>query len=122
MVMTTNVKIETEILIERMTNEEYGYSLTDKVNEAIYILHDGRMISGMEEGSDGVRTVDHRMIECAFDDMDRYTPGFWDTVHSRFEVVRMVPEAKVALIKVGQQLNNIQKLIIGLAGYKVEEY
>ena len=40
--------------------EDYGYEMTDNLDEALYILRDGSMISG---GYDmGIRGEDHNMI------------------------------------------------------------
>lgn len=60
-----------DILVNKVL--EAGHELTENVQEAIFLLSDGRMISG--EFDYGARGVDHRMIECAVD-FDRYDPNF----------------------------------------------
>lgn len=102
------------------TFEEYGYKMTKKFMEAIYIFPNGEMVDG---GFDcGSRGEDHRMIECIMDGMDRYTSGFWDAVHDIYGVVRLVPETKYALVKIGQELTKEQRRLIKAYRFKIEEY
>lgn len=102
-----------------MASEDYDYHMTKTLKDAIYILYNGELISG--DFDYGVRSTDHRMIECTME-IDRYTPGFWDEVHERFSLVRLVPESGYALIKQGQQLSKAQKLILARTNYILEEY
>lgn len=92
--MLTNKKI-----IEMF--EEEGIETTENLEEAIYILTDGTLISGMFY--DGMRTEDHRAIEILFDDIDRYTPNFWDIAHKRTGMIQHVPETSYILVKQGQE-------------------
>lgn len=104
----------------KATFEEYGYGMTTKFKEAIYIFPNGEMVNG--EFDCGTRGNDHRMIECIMDGMDRYTPGFWDAVHERYGVVRLVPEYNSGLVKVGQELTKEQRRMIRAYRYTIEEY
>lgn len=81
--------------------EDEGVETTEDLNEAIYILDDGRMISGMFY--DGMRTEDHRIIEVLFDDIDRYTEDFWQQAHERTGMIQHVPETSFILVKQGQE-------------------
>lgn len=92
--MLTNKKI-----IEMF--EEEGIETTDNLEEAIYIMSDGTLISGMFY--DGMRTEDHRIIEVLFEDIDRYTPNFWEIAHERTGMIQHVPETSYILVKQGQE-------------------
>lgn len=81
--------------------EEEGVETTENLEEAIYILDDGTLISGMFY--DGCRTEDHRIIEVLFDDIDRYTYDFWEQAHERTGMIQHVPESNWILIKQGQE-------------------
>lgn len=81
--------------------EEEGIETTDNLEEAIYIMPDGTLISGMFY--DGMRTEDHRIIETLFNDIDRYTPNFWEIAHKRTGMIQHVPETSFILIKQGQE-------------------
>ena len=91
-----------------LTNEEIielfeaeGVETTENLDEAIYILDDGTLISGMFY--DGCRTEDHRIIEVLFDDIDRYTEDFWKQAHERTGMIQHVPESGWILVKQGQE-------------------
>ncbi|HDM3609934.1 TPA: hypothetical protein PZR02_002702 [Staphylococcus aureus] len=86
--------------------EEEGVELTDDINQAIYILSDGRLISGMFDC--GIRGVDHRIIELLFEDVDRDSENFWDEVVNRANLVMYVPETKTILLKENQNITNKQ--------------
>lgn len=100
--------------------------LTDDINEALYILRDGSMISGMYE--DGIRGDDHRMIEGLISEgetmhqNDQATVDFWKALHQKTSLVRVVPETKQALIAKGQKLTANQKEVIDELNYQVQEY
>lgn len=107
-------------LLNDISDPEYDYKLTTDFKDAIYLLHDAKMISGGEAEA-GFRHIDHRMIECTME-IDRYNENFWDEVHARFKIVRLVPESRYALIKKGQVLTRIQEYLIKKNGYIIEEY
>jgi len=97
-----------------ITNEEIikkfeaeGIETTDNLAEAIYILSDGTLISGMFY--DGSRTEDHRIIEILFDDINRYTPNFWSIAHERTGMVQHVPETSYILKTAGQEVTTEQQ-------------
>lgn len=92
-------------IIEIFENE--GIETTNDITQAIYILSDGTLISGMFY--DGDRTEDHRIIEVLFDDIDRYTDNFWQLAHERTGMVQHVPETSYILVKDGQTVTEEQK-------------
>ena len=106
--------------------EDYGYEMTDNLDEALYILRDGSMISG---GYDmGIRGEDHNMIVDLISEgveKDKNSEGatnFWKALHQKTSLVRVVPETNSALIATGQQLTAPQRHVIDELGYRVEEY
>lgn len=106
--------------------EDYGYEMTDNLDEALYILRDGSMISG---GYDmGIRGEDHNMIVDLISEgveKNKNSEGannFWKALHQKTNLVRVVPETNSALIATGQQLTAPQRHVIDELGYKVEEY
>lgn len=86
---------------------ENDVQTADNINETIFILTDGQLISGMF--SYGSRTVDHRVMELLFDDTDRYDTGFWDKVVERTGVVQYVPESQMILLKPKQHVTDAQQ-------------
>ncbi|WP_215392833.1 hypothetical protein [Staphylococcus aureus] len=90
--------------------EEEGIGLTEDINEAIYIMSDGKFISGMYDC--GVRGTDHRVIECLFGDIDRHEDDFWDVVLKRAKLVMYVPETKTILLKDNQVITDDQLEVI----------
>src|SRR5699024_316808 len=87
--------------------EDEGIETTDNLAEAIYILTDGTLISGMFY--DGMRTEDHRIIEILFDDIYRYTPNFWSIAHERTGMIQHVPVTSYILKTVGQEVTTEQQ-------------
>lgn len=83
--------MDIELIIKLLDSE--GIELTSNIDEAIYILADGRMVSGMFDY--GVRGIDHRNIEVLFDDVDRHSENFWDEILNRACLVMYVPETKL---------------------------
>lgn len=100
--------------------------LTNDLDEALYILRDGSMISGMYDA--GIRGDDHRMIEGLISEgkemyqSDEATVNFWQKLHEKTSLVRVVPETKQALIARGQSLTVKQREIINQLNYQVQEY
>lgn len=79
---------------ERLQDGEI--ELTDNPWEAIYIMRDGSLISG--NFSYGSRGDDHRIIEYIFDDINRYSKGFWDQMFKRTGMIMLIPETMQALV------------------------
>ena len=100
--------ITNEQIIEMF--EADGIETTDNLDESIYILDDGTMISGMFY--DGDRTEDHRVIEVLFDDIDRYTSNFWSIAHERTGMIQHVPECNQLLINKTNVLSDEQMEIV----------
>lgn len=99
--------------------EEEGVETTENLEEAIYILDDGTLISGMFY--DGCRTEDHRIIEVLFDDIDRYTEDFWEQAHARTGMIQHVPESNWILVKQGQETTPEQEQYFDMVE-EVEEF
>lgn len=99
--------------------EDEGYEFADDIEETLFILPDGQMISGGYEM--GVRGEDHIMIESLMDS-DRYDVDFWSKVHDQTGIVRYVPETNVGLIATDQKLTNQQLNILEDAGATIESY
>ena len=95
--------------------EAEGVETTDNLAEAIYILSDGTLISGMFY--DGMRTEDHRIIEILFSDIDRYTPNFWSIAHERTGMIQHVPETSYILKTVGQEVTTEQQTYFNQVEY-----
>lgn len=98
-------KLTNKQIIEMFEAE--GVETTNNIEEAIYILSDGTLISGMFY--DGDRTEDHRIIEVLFDDIDRYTPNFWNIAHKRTGMIQHVPETSYILKTIGQEVTTEQQ-------------
>lgn len=99
--------------------EDEGFSTTNNPRDALYVLRDGTLIDGFY-GTD-TRMEDHRMVEVLFDDMDRYTDGFWEEMYDRTKMVQLIPETKTAIV-FSNSTNDItekQKKIIKSLGYMV---
>lgn len=96
--------MDIELIIKLL--DSVGIELTSNIDEAIYILADGRMVSGMFDY--GVRGIDHRNIEVLFDDVDRDSENFWDEILNRACLVMYVPETKTILIREKQNITDKQ--------------
>lgn len=112
-------------LVKNLLDPEYGYSLTDNIETAIYLLPDGQMIDG--NFMDGMRNEDHRMIFTAVDYGDYYesrNPGetHWDRLHREYRVARLVPESDIALVRSRQRLTEQQQNILNQSSYTIERY
>lgn len=95
------------------------YEFTKNPLEAIFILEDGTMIDGQFDW--GVRGTDHRMIEGIVEGSRYDGEKFWNHVHDH-NIIRLIPETKIALIKSSQIVNDIQNHIIKSIGFDIEEY
>lgn len=99
---------------------EYDVETTKNIDEAIYILTDGQLISGMFDY--GSRTQDHRCIEALFDDTDRYDKQFWNKVVERTGVVQYVPETQMILLKGSQKPTEHQQELIDEHNLEVDYF
>ena len=103
--------------------------VTDNINEALYIMRDGTMISGTDSET-GIRGLDHM---CAQDIISEgntrnlYRSGngvekFWQALHAKTGLIRYAPETETALIGEGQELTDEQLKALSSADYKIENY
>lgn len=103
--------------------------VTDNINEALYIMRDGTMISGTDSET-GIRGLDHM---CAQDIISEgntrnlYGSGngvekFWQALHAKTGLIRYAPETETALIGEGQELSDEQFKALSSADYKIENY
>ncbi len=77
--------------------EDEGYSLTESLENAIYILPDGQLWSGYYPEAPEVRAIEHREIEIFVENskIGRDTDNFWPLILD--EVVMVVPEKQTLL-------------------------
>lgn len=77
--------------------ETEGYTTTESLDRAIYILPTGELWSGYYKEAPEVRGVEHREIEAFIDEeIDRYSAEFWPSVLS--EVIMVIPEKETLLM------------------------
>lgn len=99
------------------------HTFTDNPEKAIYVMRSGLLVSGKYDY--GNRTEDHRIIECLFDDINRYSPHFWEMATFATDMIMLVPETKTIMWVKGQNitvdqlyvLNELEKL-----GYEYKNY
>ena len=96
----------------------HDFMLTNNINEAIFMDFYGNMIWG--EFDMGMRGLDHN---CILDGSDHETTHFkkWENVHEQ-EIIRIVPETKVALIMDFQQPSERQLELIKDNNFIIEYY
>lgn len=116
-----------------ITNEEItdyaindcDLTLTNNLNESLYLLTNGKMVSGCDEY--GERSEDHRyMLDLVLNGQNYYTlkdtTKAWKKLHDETGLVRICPETKTALIATNQALTTRQKAILNKFNYQVEKY
>lgn len=104
--------------------------MTNDINRAIYLLRDGSMIAGEydEDPYADCRVGDHRCIMGLTSEGDDFYKSdsnqikFWDKLHEKTQLVRLVPETNEALIIEGQKLTNKQKEMLAASDYQVDVY
>lgn len=109
-------KIDNDEIINILKEE--GIMETRDINQSIYIMTDGRMISGMFDCN--IRGIDHRIIESVFEDFDRNTEDFWDVIIENTGLAMYVPETKVLLLKPTQILSKEQNEIVSKNNLDIE--
>lgn len=102
-----------EDIVEKFTDS--GIELTTNPFEAIYLLRNGKLISG--GFYDGVRGEDHRCVQCLFDDINRYSPNFWEECMKRTGMVILIPENRQAMMLKSQILTVPQQKILKQLNY-----
>lgn len=104
---TINVKANLKEFMEDV-------AITEDINQAIFIMNDGTLIDG--EFDCGIRGNDHNELLSYFEGLD------WEELHKQLNIVRLVPETKIALIGKGQELNQLQQYLLANSSYQVAEY
>lgn len=106
---------------------EYFSCETDDPNEAIYMLRDGSLVSGVDNY--GERTMDHKeatgLITEGLQQLnssDKLAGDFWSKLHAKTGMVRLVPETQEALIGQGQKLTSEQQDTLDVMDYDIDEY
>ena len=87
---------------------------TEDINQAIFIMNDGTLIDGEFDCS--IRGNDHNELLSYFEGLD------WKELHKQLNIVRLVPETKIALIGKSQELNQPQQDLLINSGYQVAKY
>lgn len=98
-------------------------TFTNNPERAIYIMRDGSLISGKYDY--GSRTEDHRIVECLFNDINRYSSHFWEIVTFVTGMTMIVPETKTIMLVKGQDVTDGQFRILNELeelGYEYEYY
>lgn len=112
-------------MIEQFVKDE-ELSFTDNLTDAIYLLRNGELIDGTDEY--GERTEDHKTVQTLISEgKDMYTSSngfsiFWDALHKKTGMVRLVPESSTALISKSQTLTPEQEEVLSESDYTVEKY
>jgi len=95
--------------------DEDEETFTNNVDEAIFILNDGSLVSG--EFYDGIRNLDHNSIKSRFEPKTS-----WKQLHDTYNLIRLVPETKTALISGSQVISENIKNMLNLSSYEIEAY
>lgn len=132
-VLLYNCKLIKEVATKMITNEQInnyaiddcGLTLTDNLNESLYLMTDGKMISGCDEY--GERSEDHRcMLSLVLNGKNYYVlknqAQAWKKLHKETGLIRICPETKEALISSDQVVTPEQQELLKEAGYQVEKY
>lgn len=114
-----------DLMIEKYVKDE-ELQFTDDISHAIYLLRNGKMIDGAYESD--YRTEDHKTVQTLISegkDLFRTNSGFqdfWNALHVKTGMIRLVPETKEALILKTQKLTNAQKNILASSDFRVDKY
>lgn len=116
--------ITNETIIDYAVND-CDLTLTNNLNESLYLMDNGQMISGCDQY--GERSEDHRFIlDLILNGKNYYTlknpVKAWIKLHHETNLVRICPETKTALIATNQALTTRQKDILNNFNYQVEKY
>lgn len=100
-------------------------TLTNNLNESLYLLTNGEMISGCDQY--GERSEDHRcMLDLILNGKNYYTlkdpVKAWIKLHDETGLVRICPETRTALIATNQALTTSQKDVLNKFNYQIEKY
>lgn len=105
----------TDSLKNDLIDDEDEDTFTDNVDEAIFVLNDGSLVSG--EFYDGIRNLDHNSIKSRFE-----PETSWKQLHDTYNFIRLVPETKTALISGSQVISENVKNILNSSDYETEIY
>jgi len=105
----------TDSLKNDLIADEDEETFTSNIDEAIFILNDGSLVSG--EFYDGIRNLDHNSIKSRFE-----PETSWKQLHDTYNFIRLVPETKTALVSGSQVITNSVKNMLNLSNYETEIY
>lgn len=111
--------------IKKYSINDCDLTLTNNLNDSLYLLTNGQMISGCDQY--GERSEDHRcMLDLVLNGKNYYTlknpVKAWLKLHRETNLVRICPETKTALITTNQILTTRQKTILNKFNYQIEKY
>ena len=117
--MITNETIKNYVI------NDCDLTLTNNLNESLYLLTNGEMVNGCDEY--GERGEDHRfMLDLILNGKNYYSlknpMKAWKKLHDETGLVRICPETREALITTNQALTTRQKAILNKFNYQVEKY
>jgi len=105
----------TDSLKNDLIDDEDEETFTNNIDEAIFILNDGSLVSG--EFYDGIRNLDHNSIKSRFE-----PETSWKQLHDTYNFIRLVPETKTALVSDSQVVPENVKNMLNLSNYEIEVY
>lgn len=111
--------------IKNYAIDDYELTLTDDLDDSLYLMTNGEMISGCDEY--GERSEDHRcMLGLVLGGQNYYTlkdqAQAWEKLHKETGLIRVCPETKEALIASDQVVTPEQQELLKGFGYQVEKY
>lgn len=115
--MKSYIHATTDLSDDEILNrfDEAGIELTTDPFEAIYLLRNGKLISG--GFYNGIRSEDHICAQYLFNDIDRYTPDFWEKMMKRTGMVVLIPETEQAVMLKSQVLTTPQQKVLKQLNY-----
>lgn len=114
-IKSTTIQLSDTDIVDKFT--DYGLETTSNPYDAIWLLRDGTLISGVY---DSIRSEDHRCAECLIDDYDRYDPNFWEVLFDRTGMIALIPETHTAWLSPNQDITSKQQTILNKLDYELE--
>ena len=108
------LNLKDSLMDDLIADEDEG-TFTNNIDEAIFILSDGSLVNG--EFYDGDRTLDHNCIKSRFE-----PETSWKQLHDTYNLIRLVPETRTALVSGGQVVPENIKNMLNFSNYEIEVY